>query len=242
MKKIKINQIDDITFPSHHLVCGPTMSGKSLLVRWMIYKRFHKKFDAIYVLSGSMFNEDYDFVPEDYKCNNVVEMNLLITGILKTQEEIKRSGEVLPSILIILDDIVGVIDRSSKMDITPFELLYSRGRHLNISVIAIIQNITLLTPTIRLNAKYVYYSVVLGKQIDVLYEIAGHGFDSKKKLKELCNHVCKDYRFICFDCHGSERKIKVLKANVDEANVKFILVPKGAQFSLKEMKELEDKS
>ena len=221
-KRLKINNLDNFTFPNHFLIVGPTKSGKSHLLKWMFYKKFYKEFDAIYLISGTI-SEDYTYIPAAFQSDNEPEFKLIINGVLEQQKQYKLNGSEMPRIAIILDDIVGVVDRYKHDQIELFDKLYTRGRHYNISVFGIIQNITLLSTTIRYNTKYIIYTCVIGSQYDLLYEVVGKGFDNKKEFKTLINNICKDYRCVCFDAHTSERRIYLLKA--DEKIPNFIMVP-----------------
>jgi predicted AAA+ superfamily ATPase len=140
------------------VICGPRQSGKSLMTRNLLerddmLKGVFKKPNYVIIMSTSLANGDYDLVTgpniykyDDYNAN-------IINHVIETQKNLieKYGRNKVPEILIILDDILdtGALQRHSMI-----EKLFSKGRHYNINVIVISQQINRVSKLMRLNSDY----------------------------------------------------------------------------------------
>lgn len=210
--KLKINsKVDELEHGSILLI-GSTMTGKTHLLKWLVLKKLRKQYDLIILFSGYLDPDDYDFLPREHMFEDKIMFKNKIEQLMSENKRIKESGENPPYILVILDDIVGSISRNKLDDMMLYEMIASRGRHLNIFAVFAIQNITLVTPTIRNNSHYIITNSLPGTQIDILYNIVGHACD-KKKLAKYIVYACQDYCFLVFNVFSTKLDMWVIKAD-----------------------------
>lgn len=220
MSKLKVNdRVNDLQHGSILLI-GSTMTGKTNLLKWLILKKLRFQYDLIILYSGYLDPDDYDFLPRENMFEDKVIFKNKINELMEENKRIKESGEKPPYILVILDDIVGSLSRNKMEDMLLYEKIASRGRHLNIYCVFAIQNITLVTPTIRNNSHYIITNALPGTQVDVLYNIVGHATD-KKKLAQFIVYACEDYKFIVFNVFNTKLDMFVVRA--DYPMEKFML-------------------
>ncbi len=118
-------------------------------------------------------------------------INNLITKMTKLnahKQETERTN-----ILLILDDCISDIHiKTSK----PFEVLFTRGRHINISIIFVSQYLkSAITPVIRNNIDYCLFSQVNAQGLKLIYEEYNSNL-TKNKFYELFKKATKDYGFL----------------------------------------------
>ena len=129
---------------------GSTASGKTTLINnLLLNKNFwggsKNAFDSVYIFSPSIYMDDScRFLKEHFDCFTSYDDNIL-SSILKTQEQYEVKD--MPRICIVIDDSVGMIGRSSKLN-----HFLSRYRHWNCNVIMSVQSFKAISPIGRANA------------------------------------------------------------------------------------------
>lgn len=209
-----------IATPGHLLCIGTTMSGKSHLVKWLIYC-LKGRWDYVICISGTNdVSEDLNWCPAKFRYDDFDEE--LMTKIMDKQREyIKRKGkEKAPQCLIYIDDICGIITRTRGMDM--LNILFSKGRHYNISVYALVQYACMLSPTIRANSRYYAITKIHGKDVDYTYDFCADGYENKKQFRKELETTCVDYNVIIYDTHG-----------ISKVNRLYIRAPATVNFKLK---------
>src|SRR5579875_3662010 len=93
-----IDQALKLEFPSTVLICGSTNTGKSELMKNIIYKNY-KQFNRIYLLCPFAKDKFYDFIPDKYKIEDPcdADLNLIYKDCLENRNL---------STLIIADDCI----------------------------------------------------------------------------------------------------------------------------------------
>jgi len=155
MERFNLENIKD---HSCILSLGKRRSGKSFLQRDIIYNHYckDKKYKFIILISPTAnLNDDYNFIPKEYKFENFSE--ILLKNLFKRQELlIKKYGKRKDlSVLLILDDC---IDLSNKRQSNLLSYIFVRGRHLLISCICGFQYLKSveLKPSTRQQIDYVF--------------------------------------------------------------------------------------
>ena len=121
------------------LLLGKRRVGKSFACRDIVYNEFYKnrKYKFFILISPTCFlNDDYDFIPNEYKFENM--SSLLLNKIFQRQDALKKKyknkGDF--NMLIILDDVVGLANQEQSKLLANVLLA---GRHRNISIILSLQ-------------------------------------------------------------------------------------------------------
>jgi archaellum biogenesis ATPase FlaH len=170
-------------------------SGKTVLVNELVKKELHK-FHTVYLFSPTeKINRQFKEVVKD---NYVFEtwderfIEKLFQAIEKKNSN--KTKEEQSKILFILDDLISDCNlHDSKM----LKKLATRGRHLNITVIIIIQHCNSLSPLLRNNASTIFISNLNFESVESLSHsfCMGKGM-TYKKFVNLYEKVCVDYQFL----------------------------------------------
>ena len=117
--------------PTIFLLQGPSKSGKSHMLKFLLYKLCDPVkpiFNFGIVLTGSEFNHEYDFIQESAVHPYSAELlESYVENLKKIKNESK--GAKMPHSFIVLDDVLGKISKTAYW--TNFISIY---RHLGISL------------------------------------------------------------------------------------------------------------
>jgi hypothetical protein len=189
--------------PTRAILCGPSGSGKGVLLSNMILDIYRDCFSRIYIFSPSI-NVDYTWQPVKEYIEKVMKVKEseeeqiyfdhynqeYLQNIIDTQHKVidymKKQGRTkLYQILIIIDDFADdpSFVRSSKL----LHSLYTRGRHNQISTITSTQKFNAISPIIRVNMTELYvFRLRNVKDLDSFIEEVSAVAD-KKTLLEIYN-------------------------------------------------------
>lgn len=195
-----------VILPANIIITGATKSGKTYLTTKLIREQLKKQLDYLIIFSPTIklsgdFEEFKETSNNDDKNGLIVKkyhknFSNHINEIIKNQEELfnLHKKEMIPNIMFVLDDMVndptlkyrGIID-----------ILSTKSRHLNISIMVLVQRLSAVPKTFRLNAKYVFFfSSVNFKELETILE----QYSSKKYAKTIKSIIedifNKPYSFI----------------------------------------------
>lgn len=176
----------------HILVVGVPKTGKTTFVRYAVYenrKKFHK-FKVICPTND--YHKLYDFLPqEDIYTDPDMDT---IRNILEEQKALGGRSKLL----LILDDIVGVLNMKDKV----FDLLCTQGRHAGISMWVVTQHLNnVLRPMFRECCGTIYVTKVRDSAIKTLKNLVS-GFTGEKDLISFLEMVCRNYNIVKFDMNA----------------------------------------
>jgi len=151
MKTIKIPELEAKGFtefdpndlPEHASIGITAMrrSGKTVLVQPII-EEIQKRFDEAYIFSTTcdLLQDDYKFIPSKNKYNhvNLEKIQEIITrqeNIIKFNNTCSGINKIRNNVLILMDDCIQDNKSRSKL----VDGLYTRGRHIKVSVILLSQ-------------------------------------------------------------------------------------------------------
>lgn len=156
----------DITLPTNVIVSGSTRSGKTYRVREMLESNLMRQADYVIVFAptaeysgdwGETKNDD----PKEGKVymvfSTVEDFKPALQEIVDQQQKLVRrhgadmKSKILPQVLVILDDCLGLSILRLR---GPIDKLSTRSRHLHISLFVLVQKITAVPRTMRLNSEY----------------------------------------------------------------------------------------
>jgi len=107
-----------------------------------------------YVITGTMFNKAYDFIPQNFVLPALsrVQIKDAIKKIMDHQQESVTRGKSLNQCLICFDDVVGLINWNDSL----YSTLVSNHRHFKISLIFSPQYIVKIPTIFRACSTYVF--------------------------------------------------------------------------------------
>jgi hypothetical protein len=212
----------DVKIPFSMIVVSKRNSGKSYLTKHLL-KTFmidNKLFDYIVLFSSTAhLSKDFDCLPK--KSIQEEFSTAKVNKILDFQKVSKESKNP-KQCLIILDDTIGAkIDPSFK---TNLDILFSRGRHYNISIIFISQYIkNYISTTIRNNIDYLLFSINNYNVIKIIYDLVVYEGNIKEFIK-FVGEKTKNYTFIIYNnLNYSENNFYSIQApnNLPKFEIKF---------------------
>ena len=212
----------EISVPFSMVVVSKRNSGKSYLTKHLLnmFMIENKLFDYIVLFSSTAhLTKDFECLPK-----KAIQDDFSTTKINKILEHQKKSKDSKnpKQCLIILDDTIG-----QKLDIsfkTNLDLLFSRGRHYNISIIFISQYIkNYISTTIRNNIDYLLFSVNNYNVIKIIYDLVVYDGNIKEFIK-FVNEKTKNYTFLIYNnLNYSDNNFYTIQAPKDMDNfiIKF---------------------
>src|SRR5579875_1802881 len=132
--------IDDalkLGFPATILICGSTKTGKSELMKNIIYKNY-KQFNRIFLLCPFAKNEFYNFIPDKYKIEDPSDADLTLI-----YNDCQNNPNI--STLIIADDCISKINFERGV---ASKIITATGRHINLSLIIVMQYLNNISPIV----------------------------------------------------------------------------------------------
>lgn len=198
----KLQEKTDFTLMNKITVLlGKRNSGKSILALELIKKELHN-FDRVYLFSPT------EKINKFFTKGGVVESNCIfdtfdegfVKAVFKKIEQV-NSGlekENQKKVLFILDDVIG--GEQNIHSSHGLSLLAVRGRHINISVIILIQSMTAVHPLLRGNTDTMLVSTLNSSSVETLAQgfCLGKQF-SVKKFIDMYERTCTDYTFLCIN-------------------------------------------
>lgn len=215
-----------IEIPSNVIYIGQTNSGKTHSFKYMFKKIANKFSSGILICPTANLNYDYSFMPVEYvyeEFNEEVIDNMIDIQNRKVKASMVKYGEKeyknhVSNSFIIIDDSIGLIDFHHSI----FDSLFSKSRHLFISVFVMIQHINALSPCMRLNSLYIGLTVICDNNIDTAYKLIPN-FTNKKDLKTFLDKYCIDYNLIWVDKYDPYKKNKISIIKFPKDSPKFSL-------------------
>jgi len=177
-------------------------SGKSVLTKYFltsIGKLFHKIFCICPTEQINRFYSDildpdciFETYSEDWTEKLIKSLTKLNAG---------KKGMEQKKVLLVLDDCCSDTCFHTSNSL---KKLYTRGRHLGLSVIMISQHITHIPPVCRNNADYVIVSQLNRASVALLCEEYCSAGISKEEFLNLYNNATKDYKFFIINQNATK--------------------------------------
>lgn len=189
-----------INIPSNNIIVGLSRSGKTYSFLRIFESVRDQYSHGILFCSTVNLNHDYDGIINSFGNKIIVKEDYdetLVRSLYNSQHDdicYSRNKTIRNQVFIILDDMVGLINFKTSI----IDTLFTRSRHLGISIFVLSQHMNWLTPTMRINAHYVMITKIRDNNIDTLYELTS-AFESKKELRQFLNKYCVNYQIIIFN-------------------------------------------
>jgi energy-coupling factor transporter ATP-binding protein EcfA2 len=175
-------------------LCGKRHSGKSELIKYIVSLYCHQ-FNKIFVVCPSeAVNKFYSqFLPSeniftDYKDEWIEK---LMTRLIKIN--VGKKDNESAHILLILDDCVSDVNFHNAK---AFEKLFTRGRHLKISLLITTQYPYLIPPVARINCDYILVGQMNKQGLKVMCDEFLMGDISPKEFLKMYYNSTNDYGFL----------------------------------------------
>lgn len=169
-------------------------SGKSVLLKYLVEQNLDK-FEKVFVISPT--EEINSFFSNIVEENNVFsEWNEEWAGALIQKMTAQNKGkpkEERKNVLLILDDCMA--DTNFHQSKT-MKILFSRSRHINISIFCTCQYLHNLPPLCRNNMDWVLVGQMNRQSVQLLCEEYLSGDLEKNDFIKLYNRATKDYGFL----------------------------------------------
>jgi hypothetical protein len=211
-----------IKVPFSASICSKRNSGKSFLVRNLVYELAkQKKVNQVIVMSntsGMSLNKDYDYMPSKLLTTF---KESTITKLLEVQAKDVKRGKIR-EVLLIMDDVIGETKDKSGEGSRMIRSLYANSRHYHISVILLSQIANrLLTPAIKENSDYLFFSRINRRGLESIWESICN--IDKKDFIAFAEKSNKDYSFILYDNTTQSNKPEDFLFIVKADEKKFLL-------------------
>ena len=175
-------------------LCGKRHSGKSELIKYIISLYGHQ-FNKIFVICPSeAVNKFYSKVlpPENIFTEYSEEW---IEKLMKRliQINVGKTDDNSAHILLIMDDCVSDVNMHSAKN---FEKIFTRGRHLKISLMITTQYPYLIPPVARINCDYILVGQLNKQGLKVMSDEFLMGDISPKEFSKMYYESTNDYGFL----------------------------------------------
>jgi len=188
--------MDNFTLVNSTVIfCAKRRSGKSTLLKHIVESEMNK-FDKIFLFCPTEeINNFYsDVVKTDCIFNNYNEEwieNLIkqMTNYYKN----KKANEKDKKVLLILDDCVSDVKLQSS---NTFKKIFTRGRHIGISLVITTQYLNLIPSVARTNADFVVVGQLNSQSIKLMCDEYKAGSISNKTFEKLYYSNTNDYKFL----------------------------------------------
>ena len=186
-------------------IFGMCSSGKSHCLKYIIHKySLEGKFDHMLLFTNTSFNNQYDYIPDEYIHPAYDED--VIFKYMEFQKQMITEGKK-SNALIVFDDCLGSDEHfASKKFLT----LISQYRQFNISIIICSQSVTAIPLNIRNLAQYaIIFRFEAERVIKACFESFGILCNNWQEFKQLLLKATNEkYKFLFYDRTKSVDGIK----------------------------------
>ena len=196
--------MDDFTIVNKTVsLCARRNSGKTCLMKYLVQSEIDK-FDKIFLISptekiNGYFSDiiDEDCIFDEYSDEWVAKLIKRMTEINKNKTEKEKKN-----ILLILDDLSSDVNFHHEKSL---KILFTRGRHINISILESCQFLKQLSPIQRNNSDYILCGQQNKASVDLLVEdfLCGEDIDKAKFIK-LFQKAVVNYGFMVINCNSTK--------------------------------------
>lgn len=203
------NIVERIKLPSYLLFVGKMGSGKTHMMKWMIYHMLKKgMLDYGLIICPTKFTGVWDIIPDKYVHSEFTEE--AIKSLLKLQARSikKKKGR---NCFLILDDCLGTCNLEKRI----FTELYSSSRNYNITIFLSVQHWNDAPKGLRSNCNYVFpFFMKDPYTLDSIRKayLMNH-FRTKEEWIDAVYKNLGNYNFFLIDNYGSNEELIKSKAD-----------------------------
>ena len=203
-------------------LCGKRHSGKSELIKYIL-SLYGYQFNKIFVVCPSeAVNHLYQkIMPKENIFNEYSEewIDKLMNRLIKLNAGKKDEESV--HILLVLDDCVSDVNFHAARN---FEKLFTRGRHMKISLIITTQYPYLIPPVARINTDYILVGQMNKQGLKVMCDEFLMGDIEPKQFMKMYYNATNDYGFLIINNNSTKSNADMnslygtVKVPIDEIN------------------------
>ena len=183
-------------------LCGKRHSGKSELIKYMLNLYGHM-FNKIFVICPSeAVNHFYQkILPIENIFNEYSDewIDKLMKRLIKLNAG--KKDDECAHILLVLDDCVSDVNFHSAKN---FEKLFTRGRHLKISLIITTQYPYLIPPVARINTDYILVGQMNKQGLKVMCDEFLMGDIEPREFMKMYYNATNDYGFLIINNNSTK--------------------------------------
>lgn len=182
---------------SRTLIIGKTKSGKSELLRYLLTP-IRPEFQKIFVFSGTeKVNSFYKKFINPNCIYNEFNSKFLQILINKITDMKMQDTNYNKKFFLIFDDVGTDITDNKEL-----QKLFTMGRHLNISIVVLLQYLSQVKPVIRDNASYILIGQQNAHSVELLADNFLNGNLTRKQFINLYHENTKDHNFLIVSCES----------------------------------------
>lgn len=182
---------------SRTLIIGKTKSGKSELSRYLLTP-IRPEFQKIFVFSGTeKVNSFYKKFINPNCIYNEFNSKFLQILINKITDMKMQDTNYNKKFFLIFDDVGTDITDNKEL-----QKLFTMGRHLNISIVVLLQYLSQVKPVIRDNASYILIGQQNAHSVELLADNFLNGNLTRKQFINLYHENTKDHNFLIVSCES----------------------------------------
>lgn len=178
---------------------GKRCSGKSYMLKHIVMHEIHLFSKVFCICPTECVNNFYgDIIPQNciYEEYSEEWASQLIHKL--TIENSNKTKDKQKKVLLILDDLISDINFHQSKTL---KTIYSRGRHIGLSVLVTTQHLYSLSPLIRANSDYIFCSQQNRASVELLQSQFMSGNISKQDFLAMYYKYTVDYNFLLINCN-----------------------------------------
>jgi hypothetical protein len=188
--------MEDFTLKNRKIIItGKTRSGKSELLRYLIMNDPTKFHDIFVICPTEKINHFYEGLVRQENIFEEFEDDWLKKLIQKLTD--KNGGKKLDKdkkdVLLIMDDCGSDADFIHSKSL---KVAFTRGRHVNLSIIVTCQYIYNVPPVVRANVDYCFFGQMNHQSVELLCAEYLLGQIDKKKFIEMYHRCTSNFSFL----------------------------------------------
>ena len=182
-------------------ICAKSNGGKSVMMKYLLSLQA-RKFNKIFVVSPTEpLNRFYkDFVPENCILEKYDEK--WVNTLIKKATEYKKDPDNKPKHILVVFDDTG--DDPLFHNSKALQTLAVRGRHLNISIVLLLQYLNMVPPCIRGQLGFVLVAQQNSASTQLLHEYFNSSHLNREEFFNLYRSCSTDYNFFLICCNTTQ--------------------------------------
>ena len=207
----------NLEIPGLIIINGRQGSGKSFLIKYIMYQLKDKFKHGIVFTNTAFDNNPFPYINKKYIHEKYSDEAL--DNLMEMQKKIVEKGKNCPA-FVIFDDC---LNSENQFTSDSLENLSMQLRHYNITVIMSTQYTNMIPVPIRSNAMEVFIFTTRGtRALESLHESYGQNFDRYSEFKDYLFKVFREeYNFVHYNTMSDEYQVLKCPSEIPDFEIKF---------------------